>query len=323
MRQGEHGGDIHEVANYLGVPASDVYDYSSNVSPYPIDISVDKSALSRLPEPYSRTLAKAFAEKYGYDEKMVCITAGTTEAIDIICRIFAGKSACIKNPTYADYKKFCKNNKITVRNSLPVELYFICNPNNPTGQTCPREFLPTYFKTSPSTLFVIDESYMPFHIDEPMQTLMGEKLDNIAILRSFSKIYGLPGLRLGAVIANEKLIEKMKNQMSPWSVNSLAQSAGLELLDVDTAPIAKRLNDIKVQFLKELESIDFLEAVDSDVNYMMCKMKRGTSDELFRHCLNQRVLIRDCSNFEGLDNRHVRFAMADDMSPLLEALKSF
>jgi len=323
MKQGAHGGNVYEAARYLGVSTEDIHDYSSNVSPYPIDIKADNESLSRLPEPHSKTLAKAFADKYGYEPENICITSGTTEAIDAIFRIHSNETLCIMNPTYADYAHYAKLNGMKISGEMCKGLFIICNPNNPTGLTCPREYLPKMIKDNPNTLFIYDESYMPFHLDEENQTMLGEKIKNLLILRSFSKIFGLPGLRLGAVVGSEDLVGEIRNNISPWSVNSLAQSAGLELLKIDTSSIAKKLNEKKVQFLKELAEIDFIEAQDSDVNFMLCKMKRGKSNELFDHCLSRKVLIRDCANFEGLDDTFVRFAVTDNMKPLLEALREF
>jgi threonine-phosphate decarboxylase len=165
---------------------------------------------------------------------------------------------------------------------------------------------------------------MPFMADEDKNTLLGhEIISNLIILRSFSKIYGLPGLRLGAVVALEKNIRVFNGVKSPWSVNTYAQEAGARLLDVDTKPIAERLLNMKADFLKEISDIEWLEPQESKVNFLMLKLKKGTSKALFEHCLQRRVLVRDCSNFKRLDGEYIRIAVADDMAPLVKALREF
>jgi len=323
MRQGAHGGNVYEAANYIGCDVDEIHDYSSNVSPYPIKLDVSSDALSRLPEPHSETLVKKFAEKYGYKSGNVAITSGTTEAIDIICRMSGYAKATIKNPTYSDYEYYARQNGIEVTEEICKGLFFICNPNNPTGLSCPGGYLPDFFRANPETLFIIDESYMPFMDNERENTLLGTKIDNMVILRSFSKIYGLPGLRLGAVVASDKNIKIINSAKSPWSVNTFAQEAGEHLLDVDTRLIANRLLKIKAEFLKEISDIEWLEPQDSKVNFMLLKLNKGTSKELFDHCLKSRVLVRDCSTFKGLDGEYIRIAVTDDMNPLINALREF
>lgn len=323
MRQGTHGGNVFEAARHLGCSVEDIHDYSSNVSPYPIKLDISPDALSRLPEPHSETLAKKFAEKYGYKPENIAVTSGTTEAIDIICRLYQGRKVGIKNPTYSDYGFYAKLNNLEISEDVGRGLYFICNPNNPTGEICPREHLPKFFRDNPETLFVVDESYMPFVLDEEKSTLIDEEIDNLIILRSFSKIYGLPGLRLGAVIGSADNIEAVNSLKSPWSVNSYAQEAGLKLLNVDTKAIALRLHEKKCEFLDAVSGINWLEVQNSEVNYMLIKLNKGTSADLFNHCLEKRVLIRDCDNFKGLEGEYIRIAVTDDMNPLINALKEF
>jgi threonine-phosphate decarboxylase len=325
MIQGAHGGNVYEAAKHLWCSVKDIYDYSSNVSPYPIKLDISSDVLSRLPEPHSETLVKKFAEKYGHNPENVAITSGTTEAIDIICRTSGFKKATVKHPTYSDYEYYCAQNEIEVRADICKKgLFFICNPNNPTGLSCPGEHLPSFFKSNPDTLFILDESYMPFMADEDKNTLLGhEIISNLIILRSFSKIYGLPGLRLGAVVALDKNIRVFNGVKSPWSVNTYAQEAGARLLDVDTKPIAERLLKMKADFLKEISDIEWLEPQESKVNFLMLKLKKGTSKALFEHCLQRRVLVRDCSNFNRLDGEYIRIAVADDMAPLVKALREF
>lgn len=341
MKQGDHGGNIFEAAGFLGVAPDEILDYSSNVSPWPADVfeGADTAKIfSRLPEPESETLRDAFAEKYGLRRRSVCITSGTTEAIEIICRIFTGKRALILSPTYSDYGRLCHRYNISTEllftkpenGFKPVprlfrtdaDICFICNPNNPTGVLMDKPALIDIIKTNHNTFFVIDESYMPFAPDELRQTMLKEQLGNMAVLRSFSKIFGLPGLRLGAVITpGEEQSKRISSQLLPWNVNSAAQYAGEKLLKKDTTLAAGKLRMIKEKFLKELEGLEIVKPMESDVNYVLCRLNGMSSAELFEKCLRRKMLIRDCSNFVGLSGSWVRIAMGDRMEPIINFLK--
>jgi threonine-phosphate decarboxylase len=170
----------------------------------------------------------------------------------------------------------------------------------------------------PATLFVVDESYLPFHLEEESLTLTSHLSDNLVVLRSFSKIHGLPGLRLGFTLScNRKLTTELEQRSSPWNVNCLAQELGLRLIDIDCRPIAQRVAAQRRRLLAELDSFPWLQALPSTVNFILCRLLERRAAELFQHCLSRRVLIRDCGNFGGLVGEHIRFSIKNDMTPLL------
>ncbi|QAR33454.1 aminotransferase class I/II-fold pyridoxal phosphate-dependent enzyme [Geovibrio thiophilus] len=327
MKQGKHGGDIYKAAAELNVPLAEIRDYSGNVShmqPQRLSGLNLPELLSVLPEPESCTLRKAYAASIGVSPENVCVTAGTTEAIEKICRLYSDKRANIAAPTYSDYEYFCRMYGISVKTHpvlAPADLCFICNPNNPTGGTTARAVLLEMIKTNPQTMFAVDESYMPFHVNEPDFTLKNHLTENLAVLRSFSKIFGVPGLRLGFVISgNEELIGRITGLMPPWNVNTAAQAAGMLLLNEDTSKTAAKTAKLKKAFLPELDKLGWIEPLESDVNFILCRLHGVTSADAFRKCFEQRVLIRDCANFTGLIGEHIRFSVRGDMQPLVDAL---
>lgn len=329
MKQGKHGGDIYKAAAELNVSVDEIRDYSGNVSHIQPEClkKLDTSRLlSVLPEPESNTLKKVYASSISVNPENICVTAGTTEAIEKICRLFSGKRANICMPTYSDYEYFCTMYGISVKTHpvlAPADLCFICNPNNPTGRTMPRSEILEMLKSSPQTLFVVDESYMPFHINEADFTLKNHLADNLVVLRSFSKIFGVPGLRLGFMITgNTELAESVTKLLPPWNVNSLAQAAGVLLTDEDTTKTAVRTAKFKKAFLPELDGVHWIEPLESDVNFILCRLHGVESANVFRKCLEQKVLIRDCSNFRGLKGEHVRFSVRGDMQPLINAFRN-
>lgn len=329
MKQGKHGGDIYKAAAELNVSPAEIRDYSGNVShiqPKCLSGLNLPELISVLPEPESRTLRSAYAASLGVNPENICVTAGTTEAIEKICRIFSGKRADIALPAYSDYEYFCRMYGVSVKTHpllAPADLSFICNPGNPTGRTTARNDLLALINDNPQTMFVVDESYMPFHVNEPDFTLKNCLYDNLVVLRSFSKIFGVPGLRLGFVISgNIGIMEKISGFMPPWSVNSVAQAAGMLLLNEDTAGTAAKTAKLKKAFLPELDRFGWIEPLESDVNFILCRLHGVSSGDVFSKCFRQKVLIRDCANFTGLEGEHIRFSVRGDMQPLIDALEN-
>ncbi|MBB5022528.1 aminotransferase class I/II-fold pyridoxal phosphate-dependent enzyme [Desulfurispira natronophila] len=339
LRQGPHGGNVYAAAQQLGCHPDDIRDYSSNVADWqpPLLADLDISRLlSRLPEPHSSTLQQAFAREYQIDPSQVVVTAGTTEAIERICAAFAARPAAIFTPTYNDYLFYARASDMPVEaigaappdytfdlsaTRLSAAICFLCNPNNPTGRTVTRQDLLALIDRHPQTLFVVDESYMPFHVQEAELTLTGHLRPNLVVLRSFSKIHGLPGMRLGFVLsAHTELMAQLRQRCSPWSVNTVAQELGLRLLRVETAQQAQQMASRRQQLLLQLEELAWLRPLPSEVNYLLCHLPRHRAADLYRHCLEQRVLIRDCSNFSGLQGEYIRFSIRQHMQPLLQAL---
>jgi threonine-phosphate decarboxylase len=324
LLQGSHGGDIYKAAEVLGVSVAQINDYSSNVSHLqPLCLRQINFAelISVLPEPHSRTLKSAYASRNKLNPNQICVTSGTTEAIEAICRLYSGKSVRIERPCYSDYAHY--SNLYGLHETDNAELVFICNPNNPTGKTIKREDIMQRATYNPQTMFIVDESYMPFHLNETDYTLLGNNLNNIAILRSFSKIFCVPGLRLGFLIsANLEFIEKIAQSLSLWNVNTPAQAVGIMLLDEDTKASALESARLKHEFLNSISDIKWLEPTNSDVNFVLCRLHGKKSADIFAECFKKHTLIRDCSNFVGLDGEYIRFSVKADMKPLEDIFRS-
>ena len=339
VHQENHGGNIYRAAAILGCRPDDIHDYSSNVADtQPVLDELDLSRLlAHLPEPHSHILRAALSDHYRTIPENICVSAGTSEAIERICALFSGKRVTIFTPTYSDYQHFAHASALDITSivaSAPAytfafddmridsELCFLCNPNNPTGRAIPRTELVALIARHPATLFVVDESYLPFHLEEESLTLTTHLSENLVVLRSFSKIHGLPGMRLGFTLSgNRELTAELEQRCSPWNVNSPAQELGLRLIDIDTRPIAQRIAARRLQLLTELDNFPWLQVLPSTVNFFLCRLQERRATELFQHCLSRRVLIRDCGNFSGLVGEHIRFSIKNDMTPLLDAFR--
>ncbi|MBD1399837.1 pyridoxal phosphate-dependent class II aminotransferase [Pelobacter sp. M08fum] len=340
VHQQHHGGNIYRAAAILGCRPDAIRDYSSNVADSQPAVVKDLDLprlLGRLPEPHSHTLRAALAAHYQIAPENICVSAGTSEAIERLCALFAGKRVTIFTPTYSDYQHFAHAAALDITSvvapapdyaftlddmCIDSELCFLCQPNNPTGTSVARTDLVALIARHPATLFVVDESYLPFHLEEESLSLTTQLSANLLVLRSFSKIHGLPGLRLGFTLSgNRELTAELEQRCSPWNVNCPAQELGLRLIDIDNRPMAQRIAAQRRQLLSELDSFPWLQTLPSTVNFILCRLQGRRAAELFEHCLARRVLIRDCGNFEGLVGEHIRFSIKNDMTPLLTAFR--
>ena len=319
----QHGGDVYKVAKKLKCDVKEIIDLSSNVVPIKwigFEFNFDFELLNFLPEPHSASLVKKIAEKYSLSEKNIIASSGATELIKEITCIFSGKKAAILSPTYIDYEKFSFLNRLKVKHLFKIEeikkdvynIVFICNPNNPTGELFDKETLKRTVKNNPNTLFLFDESYMEFVDEEKENSFLNSNFKNILVLRSFSKIYGVPGIRAGWGYSYDKdLINMLKRHISEWSLNTFAQQICYKLLDLDVQKIKEKVKDIKSWFLKELDHIPNIEYFPSQTNYILIRLKTISSNSLYNICLKNKILIRDCSNFYGLDSSFIRVSIKE------------
>ncbi len=182
-------------------------------------------------------------------------------------------------------------------------MVFLCNPNNPTGAVLPVEAIETWARHHPRSLFVVDEAYLPFAAD--IDSALAIRGENVLVLRSMTKDFGLAGLRLGYAIGEEKVIERLRRIQPPWSVNALAQAAGVAALRDPTH--RQRSLEVLLQAKQELTAGLTrlgLTPVPSAAHFFLVRVGDGSGFRL--SLLRRGVLVRDCSSF-GLP-AHVRIA---------------
>ncbi len=342
MIQG-HGGNIFALADKLGCPASQVVDMSSNINPLGTIPGIlayvreHMDTIGMLPEVDGHSAVASLAELLNVDASQVLAGNGTTQFIYTACTAMQSKKVLIVGPTYADYSSACRMHNITPdffladRNNRFVpdleqldakingfDTVFICNPNNPTGQLIPHQQLAQLCRNHPKTHFIIDESYLAFVPKTKYQSMSSSPLDNVAILWSSSKIFGIPGLRTGFLIAAPSIVSRFRNYMQPWCVNSLAQSAIHYLgqnIDHVNAFIEQTRDYLKTErllFQDRLQSCPQLILYPTTTSYFLIGLPNGiTATTLCSALGEKRFLIRNCSNFHGLSEQYVRIALKD------------
>lgn len=285
------------------------------------------------PEPYS--LEKVLAKQLYLSGKEVCVTNGATEAIYLIAQAFRNQTSAILMPTFSEYADACRihgHKLVSIYNLdyLPanVRLVWLCNPNNPTGEVRDKKVLLECIMKHPDCLFIIDQSY-EFFTDKPLFTAKeAVSLSNVILLHSMTKRFAVPGLRLGYITACNDLLHEIRMQRMPWSVNQLAIEAGHYLLQSSTGydiDIPLLLSE-KKRLVQSLLSVGGMEIWPSDTHYMLVRLRLGKAAALKEYlAMEHGILIRDASNFEGLNEQFFRIATQtpEENDKLVECIKKW
>jgi threonine-phosphate decarboxylase len=334
-----HGGNIIATAKELDCRISELIDMSSNLSPFAPTPDLLETLHKRLdeiaflPETGSESLCALYADRHNLARDQVLAGNGTTEYIFSIPAVVDVKRGIIVNPTYSDYHLASARSGLETT-SFPLrsaegfrldldrltralkgdELVFICNPNNPTGVLVPTLQLYEFVCSHPDSRFLVDETYLPFIKENSLLTLPIP--ENLYILRSFSKIYGIPGLRLGFVVASIDNIQRLSSRQRPWGVNRLAQVAGEHLIqhgESEVIGIADFIEKERPIFAAELEKLPGVRVVPGRAHFILSSLSGAMRAATLRNeLLNHRIMIRNCASFTGLDDRYFRLSLKDE-----------
>jgi threonine-phosphate decarboxylase len=284
--------------------------------------------LNKYPEVLAESLAQKISQHHQLPASHVLITNGTTESIYLVAQAYQNTTTTITIPAFVEYEDACRMHRhqlqfinqdaIHPQLSLDKGLFFICNPNNPTGQVFPQ--LEALIKAHPETIFVIDEAFIEFTVSVTSLISLVDTCDNCIILRSLTKAYAIPGLRLGYIVAHPRLINKLLLCKTPWSVNAFAIAAGHYIFDHFASlhlPVAQLFSD-KEEFVQRLQQLSFT-INQSHTHYFLAQLPVGKASQLKEYLIDQhRLLIRDASNFRGLSEQHIRLAtLPKDKNQLL------
>lgn len=293
-------------------------------------------AISTYPEPQAYTLEACIAEKSGIRPEHVCVTNGATEAIYLIAQSFAGERSAVLQPTFSEYADACHiNGHLTTflyhlpqSGKLPeyLRMLWLCNPNNPTGTVIDKYRLIELTENNPHIIFVIDQSYEGFTLKPLFTAQEAAELPNILLIHSLTKRYAIPGLRLGYLTGNASLLHHLRTHRMPWSVNGVALSAGMYLLThPETVPfnLSRCLSEtVRLQSL--LIQAGGMEVWNTDTHFMLVHLRMGKASALKDYLANEHgLLIRDASNFNGLDTTYFRIStqLPNENELLVNAIK--
>jgi threonine-phosphate decarboxylase len=337
-----HGGNVKALAKRLCCPVEDIVDMSSNLNPlgppqgFETHLKNIIKEIRSLPEADAMGMVTAFGRAKNIDVSRIAAGNGTTWFIYTLIPALASKNVLICGPAYSDYKDACIMHgvKYTFFHSSDNDLFvhdldmvsemadrfdtvFICNPNNPTAQLIDTTSLLQLIKKHPDTFFVVDESYLPF-VDngEDLSLIQNTGLDNLIVLSSMSKIFTIPGLRTGFLTASPAIIRSVMKYFQPWSINSLAQKGVIYLLETEDnnqsfiEQTRKFIKEERGNFKESLKETPGIKLFFSEASFVLAKLTGNIRSEDFcRYIGEHKILIRDCSNFDGLSDRFVRFSL--------------
>ncbi len=334
-----HGGCREEYRERFG---GEPLDFSANVNPYGMSPAAREAAIAAVdqaiyyPDPKSRQLVSAIAAHDGVNESCVCVGNGAADLIIRLAAALAPRRALVLAPTFSEYEDAlvqagCQVQRYTLAERcgfVPtasliddvvdgIDAVFVCEPNNPTGLCMGRGLLLALLAKcrEVGAVLVVDECFNGF-LPNPASSSIKDQVENekgLVVLRAFTKLYGMAGLRLGYLLCSDAgILARIEAHGQSWPVSCVAQAAGVAALTdgewVDTC--LQKIADSRAKLACDLTALG-LEVWPGQANYLMF---RSPMTGLYQQLAQHGVLVRDCSNYHGLGPGFYRVAVKDPES---------
>ncbi len=352
----QHGGNIFKEARRSGININKILDASASIVPFgaPKELknhlakSFENGTYQHYPEINYEELTNALSDYHEIDSQMIMPGNGASEILTWIGReaSITGMS-CIPSPGFNDYKRAincwggtyhesmlplnwpeCNNFEFPIQSN--AEVIWITNPHNPTGQLWKKDSILKLLHIH--KLVICDEAFLSIVPNGEKESIINltKEFKNLIVIRSLTKLFSIPGLRLGYVIANSYLIKTWINLRDPWPINSIANEAGLFLLknkfiyDKRVKKVHEWINSEKPKFINNLKQIPSLNIHHSCSNYFLIESNLGLS-KLNKEVRSQNILLRDCQSFSGLNGNWLRISLQKnrDNIRIFNAIKNF
>ena len=311
MQQFEHGGFVYDSDGRQ----RNVLDFSANINPLGIPPSVraaiedNLGGIAHYPDPRARALKSAIASRYSIDVENIAVFNGAAEFFYVYFNIISPSAIYIPTPTFGEYERAARAAGLRINFAERESNVVVCNPNNPTGEL---HSIDEIMNLTREHNVIVDESFIDFVDDDRSVKKFVARNENLIVVQSLTKIFAIPGLRLGFAIADRNLIERLEQSKDVWNVNYLAQIAGVAALG-DEKYLERTRQWIEVErryVFDRLRAIDGIEVFEPSANFVLMKFAtaeraRRTIERLKAHD----ILIRSCENFRGLDARCIRMAI--------------
>jgi histidinol-phosphate aminotransferase len=347
LRAGIHGGINPAELKKLGIDPDKVLDFSVCTNPFMpppgIREKMSRMPIERYPDSQATELRERLSARLGIPAENILAGNGTTELIRLIALAYfrRGDGVMILEPTYGEYEvagriagtRLIKYRAGEINNFTPImgeviellrrhrpRAVFICNPNNPTGKYLPRRDIERVAADLRDGLLILDEAYVAFAGDA-WDSLDLTGRSNVVVLRSMTKDYGLPGLRLGYAIARREIIDSLCRVLPPWNVNAIAQGAGTAVLEQEEylKESLRKVQEAKNFLAGELSRLGF-KVLPSDVHYFLVKV--GNAGQWQGNLLKKGFLIRDCTSFGLKEYIRVSPRTLPECKKFIDALES-
>jgi threonine-phosphate decarboxylase len=354
-----HGGNVYEIARQFGLNPDQIIDFSASINPLGLSKKAKKklrdslSAVLHYPDPHCSSLTQALAQFHGLSAEQILVGAGSTEFIYAIPRVLKIQQVLVVTPAFSEYEnaleslsdgRGCRIHYFETREEDGFELgvesllfaltqgyeaLFLGNPNNPTGILTEKEDLRKILALTEreKVWFILDEAFIDLVEKESLKREAGVS-SRLILLRSLTKFFALPGLRVGYMISNPEVIDKFRQNQEPWTVNALAQIAAVESLK-DQGYIFRTKEFItqeRDRLIHGLRSIPGFIPYPSGANFLLVQLHPSlnlSSAELREKLIPFKILIRDGNSFHHLGPYFFRIAVRSrrENNVLLRALR--
>ncbi|MHB8880907.1 MAG: threonine-phosphate decarboxylase CobD [Thermodesulfovibrionales bacterium] len=343
----DHGGNIQAASRRTGIPEKRILDFSASINPLGMPeaarlaMTRQVSLLGHYPEPFADGLRDQIGRMLGLNSQSIICSNGSTELIYLIPRVLKPKQVLVTAPTFSEYEKACRVSSIAKVVHLELDrsngfdidadhfiahmkglskpttpnakqnsrLAFLCNPNNPTGRIVRKDAVMRIVAAAKKLKchLVVDEAFIDFCPEESVACEV-EGNTYLIVLRSLTKFYALAGLRLGYGIFAPTLADRFREQKEPWTVNRLATAAGsASIRDMAYQKrTLKTLHEEKSFMAEEFKKLG-IWYLPSGANYYLLQIRNAP--RIIAALRGKGILVRDCSNFSGLDKTYIRVAV--------------
>lgn len=318
-----HGDDLH---NFEGTIH---YNFSSNVyykgcnSALLEHLEKNVQQVQNYPSPVAAELNVLAGKHLKLPSNQFLFGNGATELFYLIAQCYRGKRAIIVGPTFAEYEDACKMHQVDItfitREAVleqsfrtDAALLFICNPNNPDGKVVSASAIVSLLENNPNTRIVVDEAYNEFTNAVKSVMPLVSKYKNLTIIRSLTKTFAIPGLRLGYLVSNTVFVKDLLDYKLPWTVNSLAIASGRYIFE-NYQELCFDLDELLGEtavFKSQLNALKGFSVEKGDTTYFLLSVAKGTATALKKHLANTHgILVRDATNFTGLKGEYIRVSI--------------
>lgn len=338
MNLPEHGANPQNVFQQLAMDKpNEIIDYSENTNPFGVPKSIKEQwpslleAIQVYPEPLGEPFLTAVANYHEVQSNMVFIGNGAAEILMILAERYRNKTAIVVHPTFSEYEATLRAKGAHIKRviakekesfQLPIEevlhemeqaaVLYLCTPNNPTGILPQREVIERLIQHGKNVQceIVLDEAFIDF-IDESNSFIAHvEQQQHVIILRSMTKMYAIPGIRLGYVVAAPAIIQRLRKYTPHWNVNGVAIQMGVLCLEEEQY----RKQAIEHSVTERKEMTTFLRnhhchVIESQANFIVFKVPNDKERELYRYLLTKGMVVRHSHNFIGMDGEWLRIGL--------------
>ncbi|MCX7708632.1 MAG: threonine-phosphate decarboxylase CobD [Clostridia bacterium] len=343
-----HGGNIYKAAKQYGIHPDQILDFSANINPLGVPESVKRTIVSNLdnlanyPDPECSELKTGISEYLKIPEEYIIVGNGASEIISLVFSVLDFKNVLIPGPTFAEYPKAADSCGVRVVSfemketegfnlnvdqliqsmTKDIDAIFLCNPNNPTSNLISREKLKVIIEAAKerNVFVVLDEAFIELTAEGNTNSMIDlvPSYPNLFVIRAFTKVFAIPGLRLGYGVGNTEVIRRLWIRKMPWSVSLLACSLG-SLFQKERAYLNRTtewIREEKKWLYEELSGIKELRPFEPHANFILIKILSMdmTAGALKDKMAQKGILIRDASNFIFLNRQYFRVAIKDRAS---------